>query len=123
MLVYCEDCAHRENARGEPPCSECVLWHEYEMYPMYEKAEMGGENAKELKKQKRNWENAFQRWSNKVGQEETTPLGCCGYGTICDYCTDNHMGRPCVRALNRKARSKDIRIDYADWDFAKYFYL
>ena len=44
-------------------------------------------------KQKRNWENAFQRWSDKVSQEGDTPLGCCGYGTICDYCKDNSIGK------------------------------
>lgn len=123
MAVYCKDCVHSGKSTDEYPCSECGLWHEYEMYPMYEKADRDGESAKELKKQKRNWGNAFQRWSDKVSQEWTTPLGCCGYGTICDCCTDNHIGRPCVRALNRKARSKNIRIDYADWDFEKYFYL
>lgn len=74
-------------------------------------------------KQKRNWENAFQRWSDKASQEGDTPLGCCGYGTICDYCKDNSIGRPCVRALNEKARAKNIRIDYSDRDFAKWFYL
>ena len=31
------------------------------------------------------WENAFQRWSNKESQDGTSPLGCCGYGGICDY--------------------------------------
>lgn len=77
----------------------------------------------EYSKKKRNWENAFQRWSDKVSQEGNTPLGCCGYGTICDYCKDNHFGRPCVRALNERARVKNIRIDYSDRDFEKWFYL
>ena len=74
-------------------------------------------------KERRKWENAFQRWSDKASQDGTSPIGCCGYGTICDYCKDNHMGRPCVRALNEKARAKNIRIDYTDRDFEKYFYL
>lgn len=74
-------------------------------------------------KAKRAWENAFQRWSNEVGQDGTSPLGCCGYGGICDYCEDNHIGRPCVRALNAKAREKRIEIDYSDMDFEKWFYL
>ena len=77
----------------------------------------------EAQKAKRRWENAFQKWSDKVSQDGTTPLGCCGYGTICEYCKDNHYGRPCVRALNEKARAKNIRIDYSDRDFAKWFYL
>ena len=74
-------------------------------------------------KQKRNWENAFQKWSDKSSQEGNTPLGCCGYGTICDYCVDNDKGRPCVRALNKKAREMNVRIDYNDRDFEKWFYL
>lgn len=69
------------------------------------------------------WENAFQRWSNKESQDGTSPLGCCGYGGICDYCTDNDKGRPCVRALNAKAREKHIEIDYSDRNFERWFNL
>ena len=92
-----------------------------------------GEDAEEFKKQidafelyakqKRNWENAFQKWSDKSSQEGNTPLGCCGYGSICDYCVENDKGRPCVRALNAKAREMNVRIDYNDRDFEKWFYL
>ena len=48
-------------------------------------------------KQKRNWENAFQRWSNKEF-EQTNSYGKCGYGIMCDYCENNSYGHPCVRA-------------------------
>lgn len=92
-----------------------------------------GEDVEELSKhvnlfqeyarKKRNWENAFQRWSDKVAQDDTTPLGKCGYGSICDYCSDNHIGRPCVRAINEKARVENLRIDYDNRDFAEWFYL
>lgn len=78
---------------------------------------------KHTDKAKRAWENAFQRWSDKESQDGTSPLGCCGYGGICDYCTDNHIGRPCVRALNAKAREKRIEIDYNDRDFERWWYL
>ena len=76
-------------------------------------------------KAKRAWENAFQRWSNRESMniENTSADGCCGYGGICDYCDDNSFGRPCVRALNAKAREKRIEIDYSDRDFKKWFYL
>ena len=37
-------------------------------------------------KERRAWENAFQRWSDKASQDGTSPLGCCGYGQICDFC-------------------------------------
>ena len=96
--------------------------------PLFEGEDVGElseqlKSFQEYSKKKRNWENAFQRWSNKEAQDETSPLGVCGYGGICDYCTDNHMGRPCVRALNAKARKKRIQIDYDDRDFEKWFYL
>lgn len=63
-------------------------------------------------KQKRNWENGFQKWSNKQIHTDTS-LGKCGYGSMCDYCEDNSYGRPCVRALNAMCREKDIKIDYS----------
>ena len=80
-------------------------------------------NFEEHRKLKRSWENAFQKWSNEMAQDGTSPLGCCGYGSICDYCTDNDKGRPCVRALNAKAREMRIEVDYNDRDFERWFYL
>jgi hypothetical protein len=69
-------------------------------------------------KEKRNWENAFQRWSNDIGLNDgTTPYGKCGYGSMCDYCEDNTYGRPCVRALNEMCREKQITIDYSKRNF------
>lgn len=68
-------------------------------------------------KEKRNWENAFQKWSDDKAQDETSPLGICGYGSMCDYCTDNTHGRPCVRALNAMCRDKKITIDYSNRNF------
>lgn len=72
-------------------------------------------------KDRRAWENAFQRWSDQKSQDGTSPLGCCGYGQICDYCTDNDKGRPCVRALNAMCREKRIEIDYSNMDFERWF--
>ena len=92
---------------------------------------MLGEDVEELKEQakkifeydkrKRKWENAFQKWSDEHGIESdgSEDYGCCGYGSMCDWCTDNSYGRPCVRALNEKCREKRIRIDYTDYDFEK----
>lgn len=70
---------------------------------------------------KRKWENAFQKWSNYMGLGEGSKngCGCCGYGSMCDWCTDNSYGRPCVRALNAMCREKGIVIDYTDYDFKK----
>lgn len=92
---------------------------------------MLGEDVEELKEQakkffeydkrKRKWENAFQKWSDEHGIEGdgTKYYGCCGYGSMCDWCTDNSYGRPCVRALNAMCREKRIKIDYDDYDFTK----
>ena len=70
---------------------------------------------------KRNWENAFQKWSDEHGMQEDCieSWGACGYGSMCDWCTDNSYGRPCVRALNAMCREKGIVIDYSDRDFEK----
>ena len=69
-------------------------------------------------KQKRNWENAFQRWSNQESQDETNSMGMCGYGSICEYCKDN-THRSCIMALNAMCRDKHIVIDYSKQDFNK----
>mgnify|MGYP004628062371 FL=1 len=67
-------------------------------------------------KQKRNWENAFQMWSNRESWL-TDSYGKCGCGIICDYCEDNSYGHPCVRALNQMCREKRIKIDYSKRNF------
>ena len=67
---------------------------------------------KPTNKAKRNWENGFQRWSDKQAEDGTTHFGICGYGAMCDYCEDNSYGRPCVRALNEMRRIKRLTIDY-----------
>lgn len=70
-------------------------------------------------KKKRKWENAFQKWSNEQLHDGMTAFGKCGYGDMCDWCEDNSYGRPCVRALNRMCREKNITIDYTDYDFER----
>ena len=75
--------------------------------------------AEDRKQQKKKWENAFQKWSDKQSEDGTEPYGCCGYGTLCDWCNDNTYGRPCVRALNRMCFEKRIKMDYSDNDFEK----
>ena len=64
-------------------------------------------------KEKRNWENGFQRCSNKQHLEGRNSYGACGYGVMCDYCEDMTYGRPCVRALNAMIRDTHIKIDYS----------
>ena len=84
------------------------------------------DNLKKKKQNaKRRWEYAFQKWSDNHGIESlsvvdyTLDYGCCGYGSMCDWCTDNSYGRPCVRALNAMCREKKIQLDYSDYDFVK----
>lgn len=76
---------------------------------------------KEYEKKKRSWENGFQKWSNYMvqGEGSVNGYGCCGYGSMCDWCEDNSYGRPCVRALNSMCREKHITINYEDRDYAK----
>ena len=75
---------------------------------------------KHTDKQKRNWENAFQKWSNdQCINNDFTSYGVCGYGSMCDWCKANDYGRPCVRALNAMCREKNIKIDYTDRNFEK----
>lgn len=73
---------------------------------------------KPTNKAKRNWENAFQRWSDRKGFDAPTETyGKCGYGAMCGYCEDNSYGRPCVRALNKMCREERITIDYDNRNF------
>lgn len=69
--------------------------------------------SKAEEKKKRNWENRFQNWSNNEALDNDTSInGKCGYGSMCDYCSDNSYGRPCVRALNAMCREKGIYLNY-----------
>lgn len=77
------------------------------------------ENRKQYKNWKRNWENAFQKWSDKCSQDGRTSYGKCGYGSMCDWCDDPSCGRPCVRALNAMRREKGIKLSYADFNFER----
>lgn len=77
----------------------------------------------EYDRKKRRWENAFQKWSDEQGMDGAMSYGCCGYGSICDWCEDNTYGRPCVRALNAMCREKHIRINYDDMDFKSVWHM
>ena len=72
-------------------------------------------------KAKRAWERRFQKWSDKESQNGQTHYGCCGYGAICDYCTENYYGKPCVRALNEMLRTKHKSINYHTANFPNVF--
>lgn len=63
-------------------------------------------------KVQRKWENGFQRWSDRHSADGGSSFGCCGFGSMCDYCEDNSYGRPCVRSLNAMIREKRLKIDY-----------
>ena len=72
-------------------------------------------------KAKRRWEDRFQKWSNAQGMDGYTHYGCCGFGQICNYCENNHIGRPCVRALNEMCRAKKKTLDYATTTYEEAF--
>lgn len=78
---------------------------------------------KEDKKLKRKWERAFQKWSDENMHDGSDSCGCCGYGSMCDWCEDNTYGRPCVRSLNAMLREKRIVLDYTDYDFEKVWHM
>ncbi len=85
-----------------------------EQYDIFGNCEALIKPKPKIDKQKRNWENGFQKWSDKMALNEPTEhYGKCGYGFMCDYCEDNSYGRPCVRALNEICRERSIKIDYS----------
>lgn len=88
-----------------------------EQYDLFGGCEEPPAPKPKIDKVKRNWENRFQRWSNKMAFESTEVYGKCGYGLMCDYCSDNDKGRPCVRALNEYLRIADKKIDYEKLSF------
>ncbi len=92
-------CPYRRHCQNE--CSDCDFSVTFE------------KQNKKIKNLKRNWENGFQKWSNKQAQDGTNSWGVCGYGSMCEYCEDNTYGRPCVRALNKMCREKWLYIDYS----------
>lgn len=92
-----------------------------EQISLWVKAFTSDNLIKKKKNARRRWEYAFQKWSDKHGIESdnTEDYGCCGYGSMCDWCTDNSYGKPCVRALNAMCREKKIKIDYSDFNFER----
>lgn len=120
-LASCLKCKEH-HCFTKPPQSWCyverlgegVMSSQMRLFPAEENPE---------KKLKRNWENAFQKWSNDKLQEKSSPLGKCGYGSMCDYCADNSHGRPCVRALNAMCRDTGITIDYNNRNFEEIWYM
>lgn len=90
-----------------------------EQLSLFEQAMLSDNLVKKKKSVKRKWEYAFQKWSDKHGIESdnTEDYGCCGYGSMCDWCTDNSYGKPCVRALNAMCREKKIQLDYSKRNF------
>lgn len=77
--------------------------------------------ATDFDKLKRRWEDGFQRFSNKSFADGYTHYGSCGYGRICDFCTDSDRGRPCVRALNEMCREKGLKVDYESTSYEEAF--
>ena len=68
---------------------------------------------------KRNWINAFQKWSDKhfLNTANTLDYGVCGTSEICDYCLGEE--KPCANAFNRMVKEKNIRFDWGNRNFEK----
>lgn len=45
------------------------------------------------------WYTGFQKWSDKMFEDENTPLGKCGLGEVCEYCVASSDNRACVKAF------------------------
>jgi hypothetical protein len=69
-------------------------------------------NIKAEKKSKRNFEQRFQAWCDKMLQLSSVPEGKCGWGMVCDWCEGADLGRPCIKALNNMLKEKLLQIDY-----------
>ena len=72
-------------------------------------------------KEKRRWEDGFQRWSDHQSFIGLTYYGACGYGAICNYCDGDPKGRACVRALNEMLRTRRLTIDYKSTTYENAF--
>lgn len=71
-------------------------------------------------KAKKNFLARFQRWCDREGETEYSPLGVCGWGQTCNYCADSSAKTPCAKALNSRIKEEGLVIDYvtadpADW--------
>lgn len=64
--------------------------------------------------ERRKWNTAFQKWSDTEAQDGTTANGKCGYGSMCDYCTDSFKGKPCARAVNKMFKELQLSINYTN---------
>lgn len=64
---------------------------------------------------KLNWEKAFQKWCDEQLNDGLTCYGKCGYGIICDYCEGEE--KPCIRALKKMYRERNMTIDYSKRNF------
>lgn len=62
--------------------------------------------------EKATWEHDFQKWSDKMSQDGTTPLGKCGYGYMCDGC-ELDIKNPCVMALRYMCKHDNVKVDYS----------
>ena len=63
-------------------------------------------------RKKRNWERAFQRWSDKSSDIGGTGYGKCGCGAICEYCTKDSQEDPCIKAFREMCKTEGLVPDY-----------
>lgn len=74
--------------------------------------------------QKDKWYKAFIKWANNEYFEKGDISGrfCCGYEWCCDLCKQEKVNgcEDCVDNIIEQLKTKNILIDYNDYDFEKW---
>lgn len=73
-------------------------------------------------KPRKNWEKAFQKWSDEMTNDPYSPFGKCGYGELCDYCDGSEEKDPCIKAFRKMIKEKRKNPDYGSMTFEKAWY-
>jgi len=67
------------------------------------------------------WKKALQKYCDTQSQDvgEITGYCVCGEMNYCDFCKCIDQNFPCVKAILKLAKEKNIKIDDKDYDFEK----
>lgn len=67
------------------------------------------------------WKQALQEYCDTQSLETGSRTGhcVCGYMEYCDLCEGGNMELPCVKAILKLAKRKDLKINDKDYNFEK----
>lgn len=67
------------------------------------------------------WKKELQKYCDTQSQDagEITGYCVCGEMNYCDFCKCVDQNFPCVKAILKLAKEKNIKIDDKDYDFKK----